>query len=60
MIKKEILNQMSENERRTLILNLSKLYFAVKDYFHYGLEDDLDDIEKVGRPVLNHLKNIIQ
>ena len=59
MIKKEFLNQMSENEKEHFILNLSKIYFAVKDYFKYGLDDDLYEIDSVGRPILNNLKNII-
>ena len=60
MIKKEILNQLNENQRECFIRNLRKLYFAVTDYFCFGLDDDMENIEVFGRPVLNHLKNIIQ
>ena len=60
MIKKEILNQLNENQREIFIRNLRELYFAVTDYFRLGLDDDMENIEVFGRPVLNHLKNIIQ
>lgn len=60
MIKKEILNQLNENQRECFIRTLRELYFAVTDYFRFGLDDDLENIEVFGRPILNHLKNIIQ
>lgn len=60
MIKKEILNQLNENQREIFIRNLRELYFAVTYYFRFGLDDDMENIEVFGRPVLNHLKNIIQ
>lgn len=60
MIKKEILNQLNENQRECFIRNLRELYFTVTDYFRFGLDDDLENIKIFGRPVLNHLKNIIQ
>lgn len=60
MIKKEILNQLNENQRECFIRHLRELYFAVTDYFRFGLDDDMENIEVFGRPVLNHLKNIIQ
>lgn len=60
MIKKEILNQLNENQREIFIRNLRELYFAVTYYFRIGLDDDMENIEVFGRPVLNHLKNIIQ
>lgn len=60
MIKKEILNQMSENERRQFIFNLNLLLISVRIYFRYELDEVLDDIDLIGRPILNHLKNIIQ
>lgn len=60
MIKKEILNQLNENQREIFIRNLRELYFAVTDYFRFRLDDDMENIEVFGRPILNHLKNIIQ
>lgn len=60
MIKKEILNQLNENQREIFIRYLRELYFAVTDYFRFGLDDDMENIEVFGRPVLNHLKNINQ
>lgn len=60
MIQKEILNQMSEDEHRQFIFNLNLLLVSVRIYFKYGFDEVLDDIEVFGRPVLNHLKNIIQ
>lgn len=60
MIKKEILNQLNENQREYFIRNIRELYFAVTDYFRFGLDDDMENIEVFGRPVLNHLKKIIQ
>lgn len=60
MIEKAIMNQLNENLRECFIRNLSELYFAVTDYFRFGLDDDMENIEVFGRPVLNHLKNIIK
>lgn len=60
MIKKEFLNQLNENQREYFIRNLRELYFAVTDYFRFRLDDDMENIDVFGRPVLNHLKNIIQ
>lgn len=60
MIKKEILNQLNENQREYFIRNLRELYFAVTDYFRFELDDDMENIEVFGRPVLNNLKKIIQ
>lgn len=60
MIKKEKLNNLTKFEQQQLVDNLRELYYAVNDYFHYGLNDDMENIEVFGRPVLNHLKNIIQ
>lgn len=60
MIQKEFLNQLNENQREIFIRNLRELYFAVTDYFRFRLDDDMENIEVFGRPVLNHLKNIIQ
>ena len=60
MIKKENLNKLNEDQRENFIRDLSGLFFAVKHYFRFGLDDDMENIEVFGRPVLNHLKNIIQ
>lgn len=60
MIKKEILNQLNENQRECFIRNLRELYFAVTDYYCFGLDDDIENIEVFGRPVLNNLKKIIK
>lgn len=60
MIEKEKLNNLTEFERKQLVVNLRELYFAVTDYFRFGLDDDLENIDVFGRPILNHLKNIIQ
>lgn len=60
MIKKEFLNQLNENQREIFIRNLRELYFAVTDYFRFGLDDDMENIEVFGRPVLNELNQIIK
>lgn len=60
MIQKEILNQLNENQRECFIRNLRELYFAVTDYFRFGLDDDLENIKVFGRPVLNELNQIIK
>jgi hypothetical protein len=60
MIQKEKLNNLTEFERKQLVVNLRELYYAVVDYFHYGLDDDLCNIMIYGRPVLNELNQIIK
>lgn len=60
MIEKEKLNNLTEFEKKQLVVNLRELYCAVSNYFHYGLDDDLCNILIYGRPILNELNQIIK
>lgn len=58
MIKKEFFTLMSEKEKFFFLMNFREAVYAAQACFDFGMDDDFEYFEKVGRPMYEKLKTI--